>query len=59
MRKALNKSEKLARASLYWLRRIMPRVPDLDPHDVHLVVLALLRRHPRRARLINRALRNG
>jgi hypothetical protein len=59
MRQAVNQSAKLAGASLYWLRRVMPRVPDLDPHDVHLVLLALLRRHPVRRRLLNRALRHG
>jgi hypothetical protein len=59
MRKAVKKSENLARASMYWLQRVMPRVPDLDPHDVHLVILALLRRHPQRRRLLNQALKHG
>jgi hypothetical protein len=59
MRKNLKQAERQARASMYWLKQVMPNLPDLDPHDVHLVVLALLRRHPRRRELLSRALKHG
>jgi hypothetical protein len=59
MRKAVKHSEELARASMYWLERVMPQLPGLDPHDVHLVILALLRRHPKRRRLLNLAMKHG
>jgi hypothetical protein len=59
MRQAVKQSEKLVRASMYWLKRVMPRLSGLDPHDVHLVVLALLRRHPQRRRLLDQALKHG
>ena len=59
MRKNVKQAKRLARAAAYWMERLQPQLPDLDSHDVHLVILNLLRRHPLRRRLLNEAFRHG
>jgi hypothetical protein len=44
MRKGPTKSERLARAIVIWQKRLAPRLPDLDPHDLNLILWSLLRR---------------
>jgi len=44
MRKALTKSAKLARDIQQWQRKLAPQLPDVDAHDLHLILWSLLRR---------------
>jgi hypothetical protein len=44
MRKAVKQSEKLASEVARWRRRLAPRLPDIDAHDLDLIVWSLLRR---------------
>lgn len=39
----LSRSEKLARQIEYWRDRLGPRFPDIDPHDLDLIIAELLK----------------
>jgi hypothetical protein len=41
--------ERLALRIERWRRRLAPELPDIDPHDLDLIIAALLR--PRRERM--------
>ncbi|MBM3892589.1 MAG: hypothetical protein FJ388_26015 [Verrucomicrobia bacterium] len=40
----MKKSKALADEVARWQRRLAPRLPDIDPHDLHLILWSLLRR---------------
>lgn len=42
MRKAVKKSEKLARQVQCRQDRLGPKLPDIEPHDLHLILWSLL-----------------
>jgi hypothetical protein len=44
VRKTLTKSERLARAMARWQKRLAPQLPDMDPHDLNLILWSMLRR---------------
>jgi len=44
MRKTVKKSEKLAREIEAWQRKLAPKLPEIDPHDLHLILWSILRR---------------
>lgn len=41
--KRLEASRKFARRIEYWYKRLAPKYPDIDPHDLHLIIASLLR----------------
>lgn len=43
MRKAVSNAAKLAREVARWQKKLAPRLPDIDPHDLHLILWSLLR----------------
>lgn len=44
MRKVVKNSAKLAREIEFWQKKLAPQLPDIDPHDLHLILWSLLRR---------------
>ena len=44
MRQAVKKSEALARDVMAWQKRLAPKFPDIDAHDMNLILWSLLRR---------------
>ena len=44
MRKAMNNSRKLAREIERWQKKLAPKLSDIDPEDLHLILWSLLRR---------------
>jgi len=44
MRKTLKNSKKLAAEINRWQKRLAPRLPDIDPHDLHLILWSIIRR---------------
>ena len=43
MRKAMSKSARLAQEIASWQKRLASRLPDIDPHDLHLILWSILR----------------
>ncbi len=43
MRKAVKRSAKLAREIDAWQRKLQPRLSDIDPHDLNLILWSILR----------------
>jgi hypothetical protein len=41
---ALRKSEQLAAEIAMWQKRLAPKLPEIDPHDLHLILWSILRR---------------
>ena len=44
MRKTPTKSQQLSRAIARWQTRLAPKLPDMDPHDLNLILWSMLRR---------------
>lgn len=42
-REPLSASRKRARQIEHWHKRLAPKFPDIDPHDLDLIIAALLR----------------
>lgn len=42
-RKRLSELEKRVRQIVRWHKRLAPQFPDIDPHDLHLIIESLLR----------------
>jgi hypothetical protein len=40
----LEKSQQLAREIEAWQKRLAPKLPHIDPHDLHLILWSILRR---------------
>ncbi len=43
MRKAVRNSQELAQEIRMWQGRLQPRLADIDPHDLHLILWSILR----------------
>lgn len=43
-RRSADRSAALAREVARWQRKLAPRLPDVDPHDLHLILWSFLRR---------------
>ena len=43
MREAVRKSEKLTHEIEAWQQKLVPRLRDIDPHDLHLILWSILR----------------
>jgi hypothetical protein len=41
---ALRKSRELAAEIGHWQKRLAPKLPHIDPHDLHLILWSILRR---------------
>jgi hypothetical protein len=50
--KRLLASEKLARRTERWYKRLVPQYPDIDPHDLHLIITELLKTRKERMELM-------
>jgi hypothetical protein len=48
-KKSNQAQESLVRKITRWHRRLAPQLPDIDPHDLDLIIAALLR--PRKERM--------
>ncbi|OYT68751.1 MAG: hypothetical protein CFK52_14450 [Chloracidobacterium sp. CP2_5A] len=60
MRNARTKSESLARALARWHKRLAPRLPGMDPHDLNLILWSILRhRYGGRRRIFLRRRKEG
>jgi hypothetical protein len=44
MRKTPTQSQRLARAVARWQKRLASELPDMDPHDLNLILWSMLRR---------------
>jgi len=44
MRKTLKNSKKLAAEIDRWQKRLAPKLPEIDSHDLHLILWSILRR---------------
>lgn len=51
-REPLSASRKRARQIEHWHRRLAPKFPDIDPHDLDLIIAALLRTPRERMQLM-------
>ncbi|MDZ7290600.1 MAG: hypothetical protein ONB44_03110 [candidate division KSB1 bacterium] len=51
-RKPLSASEKLARRIERWHKRLAPQFPDIDPHDLDLIIGELLKTRKERMELM-------
>jgi hypothetical protein len=60
MRKAVTESKKLTDEIGYWQKRLAPKLPESDPHDLHLILWAILRhKHGGRRRFLLRRRAGG
>ena len=63
MRKAVNKrqqAERLAREIARWQKILAPRLPDIEPHDLHLILWSvLMRKYGGQRRFLMRRLAGG
>lgn len=50
--KRVPSSEKLARQLAYWHKRLAPKYPDIDPHDLDLIIVELLKSRKERMELM-------
>ncbi|HEX9652544.1 MAG TPA: hypothetical protein VGA99_02440 [bacterium] len=51
-RRKLTDAEKCARRIERWHRRLAPQFPEIDPHDLDLIIAALLRTPKERMQLM-------
>ncbi len=51
-KKPLSPSEKRAHEIESWRKRLAPKLPDIDPHDLDLILAALLRSRKERTQIM-------